>query len=497
MLAIDRLSLHVRAAAAPGRAERLAHRLRDAARAGVERARYALAPPGAPAYLFVERLALQCAVSSDWDDAAIGAEVARSLAAALERSFELPGTLSFRDRVELLAAFYSALADGCAWQRWWFDAFDGLRPLSASAALRTSVMNEAADGIAALARLTRSALASVLGVLTAGDAKRLLEWLAQRPASGAPAPFLLWPSSASLSPYGESEARWLDALIAAERTAAGAASGATLQILRDMVALRTAAAAVGAGRRPDFPSPLPVAPQARLHAMLSSLSLRASWVDLLSESEAHAIWQELASEAETSDGTAVQAATSVRAAAAVPESACTRLGGAFVLLKTLDWLGWPARWRRRLDAADADALVRSLALAVVARALEGRSAARALGDPALQIALGVERPLALLWTQRSAVRSALRETHAGARLTPIARQLLAEFARRVPGLADASRGYLRRNALELSAAIERRDARCVVRLGRAPLDVLLTLSGARRGAIALPGLHLELREADA
>ncbi len=81
MLEIDRLSLQVRAAAAPERVERLARRLRDAAVRGIERGRYALAPPGAPAYLFVERLALHCMVSTDWDDDAIGAEVARALAA--------------------------------------------------------------------------------------------------------------------------------------------------------------------------------------------------------------------------------------------------------------------------------------------------------------------------------------------------------------------------------------------------------------------------------
>src|SRR5207244_767452 len=99
---------------------------------------------------------------------------ARALAAALERSVERADGLAFRDRAELLAAFYCALAEGRAWERWWFEVFDGLRPLSASAALRTSLINEGEHGVAALARLTGAALANVVGLLTGGDAARVL-----------------------------------------------------------------------------------------------------------------------------------------------------------------------------------------------------------------------------------------------------------------------------------------------------------------------------------
>src|SRR5438094_10475199 len=109
--------------------------------------------PASHRYLFVERLALHCAVNSEWDDEAIGAAVAKSFGAALAQALESPRTVAFRERSELLAAFYAALAEGRAWERWWFDEFDGLRPLSASAALRTSVINEDGCGVQALARL--------------------------------------------------------------------------------------------------------------------------------------------------------------------------------------------------------------------------------------------------------------------------------------------------------------------------------------------------------
>src|SRR5438105_12894621 len=109
MLEIDRLSLQVRAATAPERAERLARRLRDAAVRGVERGRYAM--PASHRYLFVERLALHCAVNSEWDDEAIGAALAKSFGAALAQALESPRTVAFRERSELLAAFYAALAE--------------------------------------------------------------------------------------------------------------------------------------------------------------------------------------------------------------------------------------------------------------------------------------------------------------------------------------------------------------------------------------------------
>lgn len=504
MLEIDRLSLHIRAAAAPERAERLARRMRDAAVAGVERNRYALALPGAPAYVFVERLALQCSVSSEWDDAAIGAEVARGLAAALERSLELPGTVAFRDRVELVAAFYAALTEGRAWERWWFESFDGLMSLSASSALRTSVINEEACGVAALARLTGTALSAVLGLLTAGDAKRLLEWFAQRRTIADASLVSLWKASASLPPAQEMDARWLGALIAAERTAAGAAGGEALRVLRAMAALRAAAARGEIGRELFGKETA----QASLRAMLSSLSLPFEWVDRLGESEADLIAEEISSALneispalnETSSvlnktsSVLTETTTHARLAGA-HECLFTQRGGAFVLLKALDWLGWPVLWRARLESAEADAVVRALALAVVARALEAGEAVGALRDPALRLAFEVDDPLALLWARRRAVRELSNAVEANAGISRIAQKLLAEFAQRIPGLADASPGYLRRNALTLSASLERRGGQCTVRIGRAPLDVLLVLAGAKRGRIALPGgAPLQLHE---
>lgn len=478
MLEIDRLSLHVRAAAAPERAERLARRLRDAALRGIERERYVLAPPGAPAYLFVERLALHCSVSSEWDDAAIGAEVARSLAAALERSVALPQTMAFRDRVELLAAFYAALAEGRAWERWWFEAFDGLRPLTASAALRTSVINEEPHGLAALARLTETAFSGVAHVLTAGDASRLVAWLEERRPLCAAAPAALWRLSAPLRAQADDSAL-LCALVAAERATPGAANGATLRVLRAMKALRASAARqqLSSWHRAHGSA------HETLRGLLAQLDIEANWLHSLAESDAALMVEEISC-LQRSNSPARAEASAAEGRPTSGERLFTPRGGVFVLLKALDWLGWPAQWTR----AAGPELARALAWAVALRALEPRGAA-GLRDGAVAQAFGLEQPLAVLRSRRREVQAILQD-----RVTPTAHQLLEQFSRRIPGLAGASPGYLRRNALALPATVERRDGGCMVRLGRAPLDILLVLAGANSGRIALPGgAPLELR----
>jgi hypothetical protein len=467
MLEIDRLSLHVRAAAAHEHGERLARRLRDAALKGIEGGRYAPAPPGDPAYLFVERLAVHCAVSTEWDDDAIGAAVARALAAALERSAAHPRTLAFRDRAELLAAFYGALAEGRAWERWWLEAFDGLRALPASAALRTSVMNEGTHGVAALARLTGLCLSRVLDTLSAGDAARLAEWFAQRPASGkAAGGRSLWTASDLMT----NTAGALRALVTLERQAPGAACGETLRVLQSMHVFRSAA------MRGELRELLiPQAPaHERLLAAAAKLGLDGAWIRLLDEADAALIADELACAGQSPSRDASSAAS---APAVQGERLFTSRGGVFVLLKALDWLGWPAQWATQ---AGGDELARATAWAVALRALEPRGLA-GFADPALALAFGVERPLALLRTHRRRTRA-------------MAGALLDEFSRRIPGLAGASPGYLRRNALALGATVERDGERCTVRLGRAPLDILLVLGGAKTGRVPLPGLGaLELR----
>jgi hypothetical protein len=62
------------------------------------------------------------------------------------------------------------------------------------------------------------------------------------------------------------------------------------------------------------------------------------------------------------------------------------------------------------------------------------------------------------------------------------------FARRLPGFGDASVLHLRKNLLDISATIDPRDDRVVVTLSRAPLDLILRISGQTRGERRWPWL---------
>jgi hypothetical protein len=64
--------------------------------------------------------------------------------------------------------------------------------------------------------------------------------------------------------------------------------------------------------------------------------------------------------------------------------------------------------------------------------------------------------------------------------------LLREFSSRLPGCGDASAAYLRSQCLTMPAMVTVGAARIDVKLGCPPLDVLLTLAGAKRSTTALP-----------
>jgi hypothetical protein len=181
------------------------------------------------------------------------------------------------------------------------------------------------------------------------------------------------------------------------------------------------------------------------------------------------------------------------------ERESTRRGGVLLLLKALHWLDWPAAWRRAMPDSmpgeECDSLARALALVVAARALDPRGAAGSMDDAALRLAFRVDEPQRRLREGRHAVAKALGPSARGGSPQRASERLLAQFAARVPGLAGSSARYLRQNALALSATVERDARSCRVRLGRAPLDVLLVIAGCKRGAIELPGgVAVELRE---
>lgn len=479
---IECLRLDLAVAAADERARGVERRVRDAVMRGFDAARRAGSSSGDRLIVFIDCLRWDCAVSTAWDDDAIGNVVARGLAAAIDRAPEQPGAVVFHDRAELLAALLAALAEGTAWSRWWFDEFDGLKPLGASAAIRTAVIDAGETGIAALARLTEGAASQVARTLSDGDAARVLAFIGKRQQSAVAASFALWRLSERLAQEAGKEATaWICALIAAELSSPGTAGSATIAVLREMTRLRELAAE-GA-----FGALVADKPLASLQAIAERCNLSAEWLDRLSESELAAVAGELEGLSAHPHEQEPRAAPALRTA--------TRHGGAFVLLKMIDRLGWIERWRHiaaaKLARPDADTFTRALALEVAARALAPRAVRAIVSDPALTLAFDVTGYS--LREHRALARRALRATG-----SPAATLLLGSLAERIVGLAGSSHAFLRKNALPLHATVERDGERVSVVLGRAPLDVLLTLSGARGGSLSLPGgACIEMREASA
>ena len=136
----------------------------------------------------VRRLDLELDVNAAWNQEQLAqcwaAQIVRTLGMTLQGSGDGQDVLRFDNSAAYLARFLIDLAEGCAWSKWYYQPFDGLRLLPASAALRTAIGNESAIGYVALLQLPSNALEKVLRVLTAQDARRVLESIADGASSG-------------------------------------------------------------------------------------------------------------------------------------------------------------------------------------------------------------------------------------------------------------------------------------------------------------------------
>jgi len=484
-IVIDRLPLSIVAAASADRAERVTRQMRDGLARGLPAALQAACGrtfDDDERHVFIDRLDVHCAVASHWDDAAIARAFAQRLARALLSSAPDPGTMVFRDRPEYLAAFLVAAADGTASSRWWFEEFAGLFALPASAAIRTATIADPAAGILSLARLTREALARVLAVLTQGDARRILAAVVAAGADGPTATLaeILAAEASAPSIVDTDSARVaLATVVALERTRRGTGNGRAVTAIDWLADMRR-------GVRAGLFAPWlegAAGDAAALAARAAAAGIVMPPRDL-SDNDAVCVVEHLRRVNGTSAGDGARAPSESDADAVVLH---TPYGGALLLGALIARLGWWAEWPSWL------------ALAVAARALGGPRAAHAMAaDEALRRAFGVER------SGREAVRrrSPARSRRAIARVVPAAatardhsvdgalriaaRVLLREFARRLPGCERASARYLRRQCLAGQAVVTIAPARVDARLGRAPLDVLLRLSGLHRAEVTLP-----------
>ncbi len=106
-------------------------------------------------------------------------QAAISVARILQESATADQVLHFSSAAAHLAHFLRDLADGSAWEKWYYRKFEGMRSLPLSAALRTAICRDPATGLEALQQMNESAVRRVLLSLNEHDAKQILTEIAR------------------------------------------------------------------------------------------------------------------------------------------------------------------------------------------------------------------------------------------------------------------------------------------------------------------------------
>jgi hypothetical protein len=437
----------------------LAHRLNGLVADGDERV------------IVLRRLDLGLATGAVADARIAADQVADLLATAIVRLAAAPpeDVAVFANPAAFLAAFVAAVARGEAWDRWWFQRFDGLKFLPASAALRTALLEQPGRGLAAMAALSAADRDAVLQRLEAGDARRLLDAFAatdpRRGAFGAAVAALAWePPGAWSSTEHASLALVLVAVARGDGAPVGSLARAAAMLCdlrsvsgaeREMVAealaggrIRALAERLAPGRVAHL-APLFSATAATRRALAGQLRATATAAITRSHTRFGGLLLLTAHLPDACEGVPALLAL---AACAGPANAPEAIADPILR----DVLGLPAQpsagelddWLEGLSGADVGRLA---SLGAPASRADGRW----LATPARLRGLG-------------RVRQAIQG---------LANAALADFARRLPGFSEASAPFLWRNLLDVPAQVQARGDGLVATLGRPPLDVLLSISG--------------------
>jgi len=419
--------------------------------------------------VFVRRLALDLTLDAAWDRDAIAGVSAAALARTLCRALvddDAGNIVRFRRVADYTAAYIVERASRSGPSPWFFSRFDGWSLLPPSNAIRSALVDDPHSGRLALSSLGESALASVVSALNAEDARWIVRVLAPPGRAldlgeiGALVRELTMPPQRVIA--GDGVAVWLLARHGAT-TSAGAieAAAAVVRVLAARAALHGAP------------------PLARLLETVGDDGELFARVTV-------AIVRGRQNEIDRFVPLVVQRASN-ESAAGVSAKRTTRFGGAFMLLDDLadlDVAGDVDAW----SELEGTAPVPMFRLLVLARGVAGRHWSRMLADPYWRDAFAI----APLITTR-AVMQWLGEQPGGRaaaarRVATAARQIIRRFARRLPGFAASSAVYVQRNMLDVSATIDVEPDRIVVTLSRAPLDLVLTLTGRTRGERHWPWL---------
>src|SRR5262245_2395377 len=111
-------------------------------------------------------IALNAALEREQITRDIRMEVGKEDGAAPQEGSDSATVLLFANRAAYLASFLCDVACNAAWDKWYYESFSGLKPLPASAAIRTAICDDPVIGLDALRSMQQFDLGRVLGSLS-------------------------------------------------------------------------------------------------------------------------------------------------------------------------------------------------------------------------------------------------------------------------------------------------------------------------------------------
>ena len=440
----------------------------------------------------LRRLELDITLDAAFEPEVFAALLSRAIAVALRRveargfvSDETIGVMCFPSRSLYVAALIEALAEGRIAQCWWLRDADGLRFLPPGTAIRTALLADAAVGLEAVLTLPGSRLARVLRVLSGIEAARLLDSLARAGRAQADAV----ECAAAIAKAGSAlpvESSPLELFLHAAAGGPAMAGPSLAEAARLWVEAARETSEMSPQHRSQRPSTAAPMDTALVEPASKPLeSPDVALVDAVARELRNAAPTRNAASTHTSFGGLLLLlpdlgfAEIARAVEGQEETA--RLAGyaALGLCAGRDryarYLADPL-WRE-LFGLDLKAPVATIAAQLATIGPDAWSALAPLGAP-----IGRQRDARFLLAPRALAGSrAAAHTVAGLALAALSR-----FARRLIGFRNASAPFLWANLLSVEAVLERRGNGWTARLGRPPLDVLLSLSRLAEGSVVTP-----------
>lgn len=469
----------------------------------------------------IRRLELALDVNVAWDHEQLvrawASQLTRTVAIAMQNGGDGENVLYFATRAAYLARFVSDLATGSAWGKWWYCSFAGLRLLPLSAAMRTALVDQSLVGEAALLLLAPDELKQVLCGLSVQDTRWVFNAIVAATADTDreeqhcfAAIWSTWQRGAGMVLTAEDE--WRSALVLYLWTRREHPGGAVLRTAaRTFVCFARCVSLF----REQLVTALTVGDLVAVYTFCGA----ADGETLLPLLRCPPVWVEEVGRALLAGQTRPGYVTPSGA----PERRPTPFGGLFLLFPLLDELplrdatqGWPDVGEipaatvvrlvvllqccggTRAEAVCSDPLVRELlaippdfsvamlpdwhvsitpAACVTFREVMASWQAEVLRlpDPPSHETLRQEDLTYLSLPERFGVQGEIE-----AMMREAAYTVMQAFARRLPGFAGSRLSYLYDNFLACTGSVEEEATRRVVRLGPAPLRLVLNLTGLTR-----------------